>query len=99
MTTIDVQEIRADRYAEMGRMVQREASVIIDRWGRRATVDQPQGKRVHHAVLLDHLPHLLRELGRGLEEVSDPATPHHETSAARHGEQRWEAGWSLAELI
>jgi signal transduction histidine kinase len=99
MATIDAQEIRADRYAEIGTIVQRDASLIVDRWTRRAAIEQPQGKGVHHAVLLDHLPHLLRELGRGLAEYSNLGAPRFEQSAAQHGEQRWESGWSLSELV
>ncbi len=89
MTMIDAQEIRADRYAEIGAVVQRDVAVIVDRWVQRATADQPPGKRIHHAVLLDHLPHLLSELGRDLQEASEGGTPHHGRSAARHAEQRW----------
>src|SRR5439155_6945636 len=58
----------------------------------------PSARRVHHDVLLDHLPELLAEVARALETPDPDAAPHRRT-ASRHGLQRWEAGWSPAEVV
>jgi signal transduction histidine kinase/ActR/RegA family two-component response regulator len=50
-------------------------------------------------VLLDHLRDFLVQLGEGLAESADPSTCQHRLAAVVHGEQRWDAGWSLAEVV
>lgn len=97
--TTDARVIRADRFAEIGIIIQRDAGIIIDRWSRRAVQEKSQGQRIHYQVLLDDLPKFLSDLGRGLTEAGDPFNCPHYQSAVKHGEQRWEAGWSLSELI
>ncbi len=49
--------------------------------------------------MLDHLYEFLRTLGSSLAESEDAHTYKHRLSALIHGEQRWETGWSLAELV
>jgi signal transduction histidine kinase/CheY-like chemotaxis protein len=93
----DATEIRAGRYAEIGAIIRRDSTILIDRWARRAAAEQPTARRVHHAVLLDELPEFLEELGASLAEPGDAA--HHCRVAHRHAEQRWHTGWSLSELI
>lgn len=96
--TTDAKVLRADRFAEIGAMIQRDAGVIIERWCQRSVQEQSQARRVHHKVLLDHLPTFLDAMGRGLIESGDPFNRPHYQSAVEHGEQRWENGWSLSEL-
>ena len=91
--------IRAEPHTEIGTLLQRYAGVIIDRWGRQAVEEQPHAKRVHHAVLLDHLHDFLTTLGKSLAESEDPHTCQHCVPALTHGGQRWQAGWSLPELV
>lgn len=95
----DATVIRAGRYAEIGAVVRRDATAMIDRWARRAADEQPTARRVHHAVLLDDLPAFLDELGAGLAEAGDGGPPSHCRLAHLHAEQRWETGWSLAEVV
>lgn len=95
----DAQVLRADRFSEIGQIIQRDAGVMIDRWILRAKQEQVQAQRVHHQVLLDHLPSFLTELGRGLQQEGDPYGTPHCLPAVIHGEQRWQAGWSLWELV
>ena len=71
---------------------------MIERWAARAAEEQPTAARVHHEVLVDHLPDFLCELATALEH-SDPDGCPQRRSAKIHGEQRWEEGWSLAEVI
>ncbi len=97
--TTDAKVIRAGRYAEIGKIIQRDTTLLIGRWATRAAQEQPTARRVHHVVLLDELPGLLWELGGGLAELGDGAHTPHWQVAVRHAEQRWETGWSLAEVV
>jgi signal transduction histidine kinase/ActR/RegA family two-component response regulator len=84
---------------EVGTAIQKGAAVIVERWGLRAIEKQPHAKRLHLAALLDHLPMFLQELGRSLSESGDQFHRPHGEPAATHGQQRWQVGWSLDELI
>jgi signal transduction histidine kinase/CheY-like chemotaxis protein len=97
--TTDARVIRAGRYAEIGTTIRRDATILIDRWAKRAVQEQPTAKRVHHEVLLDELPTFLWELGGGLAEAGHAGSPPHCRLAHLHAEQRWENGWSLAEVV
>jgi signal transduction histidine kinase len=91
--------IKADRFIEIGRLIERDASLIIDAWSRRALAEQPKAQRVHHEVLRDGLPAFLYALGRSLAESVEGHAAAHQWTAKEHGEQRWEAGWSLREVV
>jgi signal transduction histidine kinase/ActR/RegA family two-component response regulator len=92
------QAIRSERYAEIGAVIGRDAGVLLDRWARRATEEQPNAKRVHHDVLLDDLTGFLHELAEHLASDA-PSDRRHCRSAREHGGQRWQTGWSLAEVV
>jgi len=96
---IDPHTIRTEAHTEVGVLLQRDAGVIIDRWSRRAAEDQPNALRVHHEALLDHLTQLLQTLGRTLAHSGNHDLFAHCHPADQHGEQRWEVGWSLPELV
>lgn len=91
--------IKSERHVRIAAVIRRDAKIIIDRWVQRAIQEQPHATRVHHMALLDHLPALLEALGRSLAETEDPETSQHFIPATIHGEQRWEAGWSLSEVV
>jgi signal transduction histidine kinase/ActR/RegA family two-component response regulator len=91
--------IRSERHAEIGSLIRRDRGVVIDRWRRRAEEEQPNAKRVHREVLLDELDTFLAALGTSLAEAGDLESCRHCVSAVEHGEQRWETGWSLPELV
>src|SRR5713226_5694841 len=97
--SLDPQLIRSEPHTEIGEILQRSVGMVIERWCRRAVEEQPNAKRVHHEVLLDHLQDFLSTLGRSLMESGDPDTYQHCLAASRHGEQRWEAGWALPEVV
>jgi signal transduction histidine kinase len=92
-------DLRAESFAELGTAIQRDAGVIIQRWSRRAAEEQPSAARSHHAELLDHLPVFLWELGRSLGEPGEANGFRHTRPAWEHGDQRWDAGWSLSEVV
>jgi signal transduction histidine kinase len=97
--TADPQLIRSESFGEVGELIQRDAGVLIDRWSRRAAVEQPNARRLHHDDLLDHLPGFLESLGKGLAETGSGDPFEHCRPAVKHGQQRWEAGWSLPEVV
>jgi signal transduction histidine kinase/ActR/RegA family two-component response regulator len=99
MSSVDPQVIRSEQHTAIGNLLRVNVTIIVERWCRRAAEEQPHAKRVHHEVLLDHLHTLLETLGRSLAESEDPPTCQHCLLAAKHGEQRWKAGWSLPEVI
>src|SRR5262249_6549360 len=96
--TANPRSIRSERFDEIGAILRRDATLLVERWAHRAVEEQPSAARVHHNVLLDHLPGFLVDLGAHLAEESDAHGPHRRR-AALHGGQRWQAGWSLAEVV
>jgi signal transduction histidine kinase len=97
--TIDPQVLRSEAHGEVGRVIEADADALIERWARRAVDEQPNAARVHHEALRDHLPDFLRTLGRELAQSTDPDDVPHWQPAEQHGEQRWDAGWSLSEVV
>lgn len=96
---IKPQQLRSEAHVEVGSLIQRDAGILIERWSRRAVEEQPDAARVHHDVLLDHLPAFLQQMGRSLAEADVDNNGWHCPPAGWHGEQRWESGWSLAEVV
>ncbi|MBL8798596.1 MAG: response regulator [Planctomycetia bacterium] len=97
--TTDPRVLRAERYAEIGAVIQRDAGLLIERWRERALHVQPKAPQLHREALLDHLPEFLAQLGQRLESRGHSENGPHTPSAHAHGQQRWEAGWSLSEMI
>jgi signal transduction histidine kinase/ActR/RegA family two-component response regulator len=97
--TIDPQVLRAEQHIEVGRVLQRQADDIIDHWSRRAAKEQPHAARLHQKALRDQLPEFLQSMGAALADSTSPIATPHCGPAAEHGEQRWENGWSLTEVV
>src|SRR5438067_767096 len=91
--------IRSENFADVGQILQRDAQLLIGRWSIQAAREQPDARRAHHEALQNDLPRFLTELGRGLAEADVRNNGGHCRPAVRHGEQRWEAGWSLSEVV
>jgi signal transduction histidine kinase/ActR/RegA family two-component response regulator len=91
--------IHRQRHVDIGVILQRDATTIINRWCQRAVKEQPHAQRVHDAALRDHLPVLLQAIGCSLVETDEAETDKHCRPADKHGNQRWETGWSLTELV
>ena len=92
-------KLRAEPHNLIGTIIGRDAGIIVEKWARRAMDEQPSAKRVHHDVLLDHLPTFLWELGKGLADSGPADSFRHCRPAGLHGDQRWETGWSIEEVI
>jgi signal transduction histidine kinase len=93
------QLLHLERHERIAKLIQRDVGVLVERWARRAVSEQPHAKRSHHEILLDELAAFLLALAQSLDESSPDKTERHRSPAARHGEQRWQNGWSLPEVI
>ena len=96
---IDTEVIRAEAHAEIGALIQRNAPALVDRWCGVARDEQTAAQRVHYEILRDELPAFLQGMGRALKELGDSGSAKQDDAAREHGEQRWENGWSLTELV
>jgi signal transduction histidine kinase/CheY-like chemotaxis protein len=96
---LDPQILHFEQHVEVGLLIQRDADILVERWSRRAIQEQPNAARAHHQAILDDLPHLLRTLGQSLAESIGVNGSPHQTPARQHGQQRWEVGWSLPEVV
>ena len=83
--------LRAEPHGTVGAVIQRDTGVIIERWAQRVIDEQPAAKRVHHDVLLDHLPTFLWELGRSLSHAGAGDAQRLARPAYVHGDQRPDA--------
>ena len=95
----DSDVVRAEPHVEIGKLLERDADTLIELWCLRAAEEQPAAKRAHHDVVRNDLPALLRAMAKALRQTGLGGSRAHETVAEEHGEQRWESGWSLTEVI
>jgi signal transduction histidine kinase len=91
--------IRSENFTEVGEVLRRDVRVLIEKWSVQAVASQPQARRLHHDALHNDLPRFLDELGRSLAETDAGKLRKHCWPASLHGEQRWESGWSLGEVV
>jgi signal transduction histidine kinase/CheY-like chemotaxis protein len=96
--TTRINKLRAEVQGEIGEVVERDAGIIIDRWAERARTEQANALRVHHDVLRNHLQGFLIKLGHSLSTVGDQSEEPRRI-AWEHGDQRWDAGWSISEVV
>jgi signal transduction histidine kinase/ActR/RegA family two-component response regulator len=96
--TTTISHLRKESHVAIGDIIERSTDELISRWADRAKQEQPTAQRVHHDVLVDHLPAFLAKLGRSLATAGDDSLgPKRE--AEEHGDQRWDNGWSVIELV
>jgi signal transduction histidine kinase/CheY-like chemotaxis protein len=96
---LNPQMLRSEQHVEVGLVIQRDAGILIDRWTRRAIQEQPHAARAHHKTIRNHLGCLLQKLGQSLAVSLDAGAAPQDAAAQEHGEQRWEVGWSLPEVV
>ena len=98
MATV-TEQIRAEPHTEIGAIIFRDVPELLELWCDRARAEQPTAARRHHEVLRNQLDNALKAMGRELRQ-SGALEPHElREKAIEHGEQRWDTGWSLTELI
>ena len=99
MIRINTHQIRAKQHSEIGRLLDRHANVIVERWCERAQEEIPDAKRVHREALRDQLPRFVNALAEALMHAGDPSPGRYSQAATEHGQQRWNTKWSLEELV
>ena len=97
--TIETARIRSEPHFEIGSIISQDAAELVDRWVSRALVEQPTAARVYLDVLRNELREFLEAMGRGLLQSGERHPGQHRAQASDHGEQRWDSGWSLTELV
>ncbi|HEX4149499.1 MAG TPA: HAMP domain-containing sensor histidine kinase, partial [Pirellulales bacterium] len=98
--TVDPNDLRTEPFSEIGTLIRDQATLIVERWCQRAVVCRPNAARIHHAALRDQLPALLEALGNCLATCQDAEPFERQQSVAcEHGQQRWDHGWSLVEVV
>ena len=91
--------IRSEPHVEIGSIILRSADVLVERWCERALTHHANAVRVHDEALRNQLGPFLRSVGRGLIQAGDGEPVDHRDDALDHGEQRWDSGWSLTEVV
>jgi signal transduction histidine kinase len=96
---IDTAAIRAEAHVELGSLLESGADAIVQRWCDAVRTNAPSARGRHEDVLRDQVPALLTAIGRNLAQTGTAhAGPQHEV-AKEHGAQRWDAGWSLSDVV
>src|SRR4051812_22051838 len=89
--------VRAEPHVEIGQLLERDTDTLVELWCLRAAEEQPSAKRTHHDRLRDHLPNFIRAMAKALRHHGTVRAD--ERPAEQHGEERWESGWSLNEVV
>jgi signal transduction histidine kinase len=97
--SVDPAQLWSERFREIGSLVESHADVLVERWSERALIEQPTADEVFRAELRDSLPEWLRALGRALAKSSQAEAREHRWFAVEHGQQRWQVGWKLTEVV
>jgi len=97
--TIATTAIRSEPHHEIGSIISRNAEDLVERWCARALAEQPTASRVYLDVLRNELRQFLQAMGRVLLQAGERHPRLHSDQAKDHGEQRWDNGWSLTELV
>ncbi len=68
-----IEHLRAETQAAIGEIIELNTQTLIAKWVARVHEEQPTAARVHHIVLLDHMPDFLAHLGgRWPQPVMNP---------------------------
>ncbi len=97
--SVDSAQLWSERFQEIGSLIECNAEALVERWSERALLEQPTADEVIRAELRDSLPEWLRALGRALAKSSIAEARAHRWLASEHGEQRWQVGWKLTEVV
>src|SRR4029077_17313310 len=65
----------------------------------RALQEQPNAEAAHRSEMRNELPAFLRAMSKSLTEIDSAEVSRHRLLAVEHGEQRWQHGWQLSEVV
>jgi signal transduction histidine kinase/ActR/RegA family two-component response regulator len=97
--SIAPEQLWSERFEQIGTLIEGSTEQLTQRWSERAIEEQRDALPAHHKEMRDRLPDLLRAMGRSLASSSNSVPAPHTILALEHGEQRWQIGWKLAEVI
>lgn len=96
---LETSTIRTEPFAEIGRIIERDAEVIVNLWAVESRRQRPEAQSQHWDVLKNSLPKFLKAVADSLAERSGEEEEEHAEVAEEHGQQRWETGWNLSDLV
>lgn len=94
----DPDTLRSQPHSDLGAILIRDASPILDQWCERIRQEFPAARRLHEKALRDHLPQILRAIAEQLASTDGDHLPHR-APARKHGETRWDDGWSISNVV
>ena len=97
--TADPQTLHAETFAEIGDAIDRDRELIVEAWLAQVAEERPETDPAHRHLMQDHMPSFLRALAAGLRRTDSAERGPHRLSAVEHGEQRWNIGWQLADVV
>ena len=95
----DPQTLHAERFEEISRLIERDVDRLIAEWVAHASTEQPDAQAAYRAEMQDRLPAFLRAVAASLRRTDSGDRGPHRLLALEHGEQRWNAGWNLSEVV
>lgn len=95
---VDPEVVRSQPQDDLGQILTRDATRILDRWSQRIREIFPATQRLHEVALRDHLPQLLQAIAGQLSSTDAEHAPHREPAQV-HGETRWDDGWSISDVV
>ncbi len=94
----DPQTLHTERFEEISQLIERDTDRLIAEWAVHALAEQPDADPAYRQEMQDRLPAFLHAVAASLRRGDgDPRA--HRLLALEHGEQRWNAGWNLAEVV
>ncbi|MBX3413969.1 MAG: response regulator [Pirellulales bacterium] len=90
--------LRSQPHAVLGAILLRDTALIMDQWSQRIRDEFPAARRLHEEALRDHLPQILHAIAEQLASTDADHVPHR-APARRHGETRWDDGWSISNVV
>jgi PAS domain S-box-containing protein len=97
--TTDPDSVLAQRHSLIGQIMRAHADSIVDRWTQRAVQRAALGRLDHREQLRNKLPYFLDQLGSELTTQGQDRRRELRFAAREHGEQRWQHGWRLDEVV
>ena len=92
-------ELRTERYPDVAEAIRRDSELLIERWSLLALETHPNTDPARHAEMRNSLPDLLEALADALGDGQVEGNSRCGLLAVEHGEQRWQVGWQVTEVV
>ncbi len=88
-----------DEFRAIGRLLEKNATQIMERWFERAGKEQMHAQPHQREKAMNELHEMLESLGQRLRKQSNHALAVASQLAREHGEQRFDLGWNIVDLV